>query len=75
VQKAKRFVSSLKTFTSTLGEFSGRKYQDRIPVIVEKVPNSKLRDLDKKKYLVPAELTLGQFYYLVFKYYIISKNL
>ncbi|CAK5087480.1 unnamed protein product [Meloidogyne enterolobii] len=44
-----------------------RKYPDRIPVIVEKAPKSRLRDLDKKKYLVPSELTIGQFYFLIHK--------
>uniref|UniRef100_A0A0K0FG30 Gamma-aminobutyric acid receptor-associated protein n=1 Tax=Strongyloides venezuelensis TaxID=75913 RepID=A0A0K0FG30_STRVS len=34
------------------------KYPDRIPVIVEKHPTSRLKDLDKKKYLVPSDLTL-----------------
>uniref|UniRef100_A0A915LQE1 Uncharacterized protein n=1 Tax=Meloidogyne javanica TaxID=6303 RepID=A0A915LQE1_MELJA len=46
------------------GEKIKRKYPDRIPVIVEK---SRLRDLDKKKYLVPSELTVGQFYFLIHK--------
>ncbi|CAK5045202.1 unnamed protein product [Meloidogyne enterolobii] len=49
------------------GEKIKRKYPDRIPVIVEKAPKSRLRDLDKKKYLVPSELTVGQFYFLIHK--------
>uniref|UniRef100_A0A914HMQ6 Cytochrome b-c1 complex subunit 7 n=2 Tax=Globodera TaxID=31242 RepID=A0A914HMQ6_GLORO len=49
------------------GEKIRRKYPDRIPVIVEKATNSRLRDLDKKKYLVPSELTIGQFYFLIRK--------
>uniref|UniRef100_A0AC34QPS0 Uncharacterized protein n=1 Tax=Panagrolaimus sp. JU765 TaxID=591449 RepID=A0AC34QPS0_9BILA len=49
------------------GEKIRRKYPDRIPVIVERAPNSNLRDLDKKKYLVPSDLTIGQFYFLIRK--------
>jgi len=49
------------------GEKIRRKYPDRIPVIVEKAPKSRLRDLDKKKYLVPSDLTVGQFYFLIRK--------
>lgn len=49
------------------GEKIRRKYPDRIPVIVEKAQKSRLRDLDKKKYLVPSELTIGQFYFLIRK--------
>lgn len=35
------------------------KYPDRIPVIVEKVERSDIDDIDKKKYLVPSDLTVG----------------
>ncbi|KAK3433425.1 autophagy-related protein 8C isoform X1 [Eucalyptus grandis] len=43
------------------------KYPDRIPVIVEKAERSDIPDIDKKKYLVPADLTAGQFVYVVRK--------
>ncbi|CAA7044614.1 unnamed protein product [Microthlaspi erraticum] len=43
------------------------KYPDRIPVIVEKAEQSDVPDIDKKKYLVPADLTVGQFVYVVRK--------
>eukprot|EP00252_Welwitschia_mirabilis_P023263 TRINITY_DN6546_c0_g2_i1.p3 TRINITY_DN6546_c0_g2~~TRINITY_DN6546_c0_g2_i1.p3 ORF type:complete len:123 (-),score=17.60 TRINITY_DN6546_c0_g2_i1:331-699(-) len=43
------------------------KYPDRIPVIVEKSEKSDIPDIDKKKYLVPADLTVGQFVYVVRK--------
>ncbi|KAL9243505.1 hypothetical protein vseg_017382 [Gypsophila vaccaria] len=43
------------------------KYPNRIPVIVEKAERSDIPDIDKKKYLVPAELTVGQFVYVVRK--------
>ena len=36
-----------------------------MPVIVEKLPTAKIADVDKKKYLVPSELTIGQFYFLI----------
>ena len=38
-----------------------------MPVIVEKAPKARLGDLDKKKYLVPSDLTVGQFYFLIRK--------
>ncbi|KAH0901873.1 hypothetical protein HID58_041376 [Brassica napus] len=41
------------------------KYPDR--VIVEKAGQSDVPDIDKKKYLVPADLTVGQFVYVVRK--------
>ncbi|MBA0767289.1 hypothetical protein Gotri_016193, partial [Gossypium trilobum] len=52
---------------------SGRireKYPDRVPVIVEKAERSDIPDIDKKKlvtYLVPSDLTVGQFVYVVRK--------
>ncbi|RAL44889.1 hypothetical protein DM860_003648 [Cuscuta australis] len=38
-----------------------------IQVIVEKAERSDIPDIDKKKYLVPADLTVGQFVYVVRK--------
>jgi len=43
------------------------KYPDRIPVIAEKAPKSDIPDIDKKKYLVPSDLTVGQFVYVIRK--------
>jgi len=43
------------------------KYPDRIPIIVEKNSNTDLPDIDKKKYLVPSDLTVGQFIYVIRK--------
>jgi len=43
------------------------KYPDRIPVIAEKSSTSSIPDIDKKKYLVPADLTMGQFVYVIRK--------
>ena len=43
------------------------KYPDRIPVIVERAERSDVPNIDKKKYLVPADLTVGQFVYVVRK--------
>ena len=43
------------------------KYPDRIPVIVEKAPGSDISDIDKKKYLVPTDLTVGQFVHVIRK--------
>jgi hypothetical protein len=36
------------------------KYPDRVPVICERSERSDVPDIDKKKYLVPADLTVGQ---------------
>lgn len=43
------------------------KYPDKIPVIVEKVKNTALPDLDKHKYLVPADINVGQFLFVIRK--------
>lgn len=36
-------------------------------VICEKLDKSKMEDIDKKKYLVPSDLTCGQFLYVIRK--------
>jgi len=44
------------------------KHPDRIPVIVEKrARDDSLPEIDKKKFLVPADLTIGQFVYVIRK--------
>jgi GABA(A) receptor-associated protein len=44
------------------------KYPDRVPVLVGKSPSSSnAPDIDKHKFLVPMELTLGQFLYVIRK--------
>lgn len=43
------------------------KYPDRVPVICEKDPRSDITDIDKKKYLVPADLTVSQFTFVIRK--------
>ena len=44
------------------------KHPDRVPVIVEKRAGDRaLPDIDKKKFLVPADLSVGQFMYVIRK--------
>jgi GABA(A) receptor-associated protein len=44
------------------------KYPDRIPVIVQKAHGSgDIPDIDKKKYLVPGDLSIGQFVCIIRK--------
>jgi GABA(A) receptor-associated protein len=45
-----------------------QKYPDRLPIICEKAKTAKdCPDIDKKKYLIPRDLTMGQFIYVVRK--------
>ena len=42
------------------------KYPDRLPIFCEKLNNQlDLPDIDKNKYLVPYDITLGQFMYII----------
>lgn len=43
------------------------KYPDRLPVIVEKQQTATIADIDKTKFLVPADLTMGQFIHIIRK--------
>lgn len=43
------------------------KYPDRIPIIVERNPSCKLNEIDRNKFLVPSDLSVGQFAYVVRK--------
>mmetsp|Transcript_58497 Transcript_58497/g.117124 ORF Transcript_58497/g.117124 Transcript_58497/m.117124 type:complete len:126 (-) Transcript_58497:196-573(-) len=44
------------------------KYPDRIPVICEKAPRSDLPDIEKKKFLVPGTMLVGEFKYIIHKH-------
>lgn len=51
------------------------KYPERIPIICEKNTNARnTPDIDKTKYLVPCDLTMGQFLYVIRKRLSISSN-
>jgi len=54
-----QYVYQLIAFTSTVA--------NRAQVICEKVEKSDIATIDKKKYLVPADLTVGQFVYVIRK--------
>lgn len=45
------------------------KHKDRIPVICQKAPSAGKHcpDIDKQKYLLPFDLTIGQFIYVIRK--------
>ena len=43
------------------------KYPRRIPIIVEKAEKCILDDIDKKKFLVPNDVTMSQFIYIIRK--------
>lgn len=43
------------------------KYPARVPVICERAEGSDVENIDKKKYLVPSNLTVGQFVYVIRK--------
>jgi GABA(A) receptor-associated protein len=43
-----------------------RKFPDRVPIICEKNPSCReAPNIDKTKYLVPKDLTIGQFIYVI----------
>ena len=44
-----------------------QKYPNRIPVIIEKAEKCILNDIDKHKYLVPKDLNMNQFIYIIRK--------
>jgi GABA(A) receptor-associated protein len=47
---------------------SGRiseRYPERIPAIVYRKKNSDISDIDKNKFLIPKDMTLGQFVYVI----------
>ena len=51
------------------------QFPDKIPIICEKDPKARtLRDIDKTKYLVPNDLTVSQFNFMIRKRIEINKE-
>lgn len=75
--KHKPFIDKFSLFERT-NEASRimKRYPDRIPVICEKnIRDTSIPDIDKHKYLVPPDLTVGQFMYIVRKRIHLPSNL
>lgn len=51
-----------------------QKYPDRIPIIIEKDPSSQIREIDKTKFLVPNDLTVGHLLFIIRKRLELSKE-
>ncbi|KAF7811172.1 autophagy-related protein 8C-like [Senna tora] len=66
---AKSFFKIENTFEKRLLQSNEirEKYPDRVPVIVERAQRSRIRDIDKNKFLVPADITIGQFVCIIRK--------
>jgi len=43
------------------------KYPDRIPIIIEKDPNSQIKEIDRNKFLVPNDLTAQHLIFIINK--------
>ncbi|KAL6190767.1 hypothetical protein ACLB2K_037161 [Fragaria x ananassa] len=41
------------------------KYPDRVPVIIERYSRTDLPEMEKKKYLVPRDMSVGQFIHIL----------
>ncbi|KAI1285159.1 Gamma-aminobutyric acid receptor-associated protein-like 2 [Halotydeus destructor] len=50
------------------------KYPDRVPIVVQKAPHSNLVDLDKHKFLVPYDVTVAQFMWILRQRLTMSPN-
>ena len=44
-----------------------KQFPDKIPIICEKDPESKMKEIEKTKYLIPKDLTVSQFSLLLRK--------
>ncbi|XP_020100022.1 autophagy-related protein 8i-like [Ananas comosus] len=41
------------------------KYPDRVPVVVERFSRTDLPEMEKRKFLVPCDMTVGQFIHIL----------
>eukprot|EP01111_Echinosteliopsis_oligospora_P011133 TRINITY_DN359_c0_g1_i1.p1 TRINITY_DN359_c0_g1~~TRINITY_DN359_c0_g1_i1.p1 ORF type:complete len:128 (+),score=25.09 TRINITY_DN359_c0_g1_i1:108-491(+) len=50
------------------------RYPERIPVIVERAPKTDVPEIDKKKYLVPSDITISKFLFEIRKHIKLSSE-
>ena len=50
------------------------QYTNRMPIICECAPNNNLPPIQKTKYLVPGDMTVGQFQFLIRKHIDLNKE-
>jgi GABA(A) receptor-associated protein len=43
------------------------KYPERVPVIIERFPGSQVNDMDKKKFLIPSDISISQLVWIIRK--------
>jgi len=43
------------------------KYPERVPVIIEKLAGSHVNDLDKRKFLIPSDISISQLIWIIRK--------
>ena len=55
-------------------ELLKKKFPNKLPCIVLKKKGSKLPNIDKNKYLVPPDITFGQFFYIIRKRLLLEKS-
>merc|ERR1712232_1135224 len=51
-----------------------KQYPDRIPVIVERDPKSRIPDIEKKKFLAPADISVAKFISEIRKHIKLSRS-
>ncbi|CAL2226545.1 unnamed protein product [Prunus armeniaca] len=73
MRKEKNFMGKIKPFKQEFS-FDERieeskniiaKYPDRIPVIIERYSRTDLPEMEKKKFLVPRDMSVGQFIHIL----------
>jgi GABA(A) receptor-associated protein len=43
------------------------KYPERVPVIIERFPGTHVNDMDKKKFLIPSDISMSQLVWIIRK--------
>lgn len=70
IKEERKSFKNIRTYDERFSESQKilQKFPDRIPIIVEKSSYATtMSDIDKNKYLVPDNLTMGQFAFVIRK--------
>ena len=49
-------------------------YPDRIPIVIDRAPNTQIAEIKRHKFLVPSDITVSKFLYEILKHIEIDKS-
>lgn len=76
IKKTKDDFKKLNSFETRSNECQRilAKYKNKIPVIAQAIPNTNIQPMKNNKFLVPGDINIGQFIYVIRKRLVLDSS-